>query len=323
MSSPLRSRRPSRRPRGLVAAFLTLLALLPAASAPAYETDQYQDREAPLADATAVLDAQVDAALEEIATGWRGPEDQLRFARAVYWKLGGFHWVDHIERFAMRSPQVERLPRGHSIFSFPPLLVSPVLFFFGVGERLKLADVHIGSDKLGHFFSQGFKYFRRQRHGWSEERFVAWAGRVEGWLFGEYTTRVFSNADMVANYEGYLFYRGLFEDGVVAGKGRIVAFESGRARILRPFSWRDHVNDYWDEALNPSLFGAGLRRHIVPRLTELCPEYRLRPEIFVSGQDAELARRYARVGMKEAGYNRLDRVCADSPGAGFPPETLP
>ncbi len=244
------------------AALLLVLGLGPAPPAPAYETDQYHDRELPLADSTAVLDAKVNQALAEIAAGWRGPEDQLRFARAVYWKLGGFHWVDHIERFAMRSPEVARLPRRRSIFAYPPLFTSPVLFFFGVGERLKLAEVQIGSDKLGHFFSQGFKYFRRQRHGWSEDRFVGWAGRVEGWLFGEYTTRVFSNADMVANYEGFLFYRSLYEDGVVPGKGRIVAFEDGQARILRPFSWRDHVNDYWDEALNPSLFGAGLRRHV-------------------------------------------------------------
>ena len=276
----------------------------------AYETDQYHDRDLPLADSTAVLDARVNEALARVAARWQGPRDDVRFARAVYWQLGGLHWVDHIERFAMRNPAVARMPRGRTIYSYPPLFTSPVLFFFGVGERLKLAEVRIGSDKLGHFFSQGFKYFRRQRHGWSEERFVTWAERVEGWLFGEYTTRVFSNADMVANYEGYLFYRSLFEDGIVPGKGPIVAFEAGRARILRPFSWRDHVNDYWDEALNPSLFGAALQEHVARQLKELCPAYRAQPALFVPGQEAELERRYARIGRKDARYNRLDRFCS-------------
>ncbi len=296
----------------LLAAFL----LIPALPSAAYETDQYHDREVPLADSTAVLDARVNAALERVAAGWRGPRDELRFARAVYWQLGGLHWVDHIERFAMNSPEVERLSRGHNIYSWPPLFTSPVLFFFGVGERLKLADVHIGSDKLGHFFSQGFKYFRRQRKGWSEARFVSWASKVEGWLFGEYTTRVYSNADMVSNYEGYLFYRSLFEEGVVPGKTAIVAFEGGRAHLLRPFTWRDHVNEYWDEALNPSLMGASLQAHVDRRLEELCPVYRKKPSLFVPAHEEKLERRYAHIGMKDARYNRLDQFCSRHASAG-------
>lgn len=302
--------------------FLVGLVLACGLAAPAggYETDQYHDREVPLADSTAVLDAKVNVALAEIAASWQGPADEMRFARAVYWKLGGPHWVDRIERFAMRSPEVARLPRGRTIYSFPPLFTSPVLFFFGVGERFKLADVQIGSDKLGHFFSQGYKYFRRVRRGWPEERCVTWGSRIEGWLFGQYTTRVFSNADMVANYEGLLFYRGLFAEGAVPGKGPMVAFENGRARLLRPFSWRDHVNDYWDEALNPSFFGAALGRHVSRQLAELCPLYAARPQLFVPAHEEELARRYAHIGMKDARYNRLDRFCAGRGAAPLPLE---
>lgn len=311
--------------RHSLTAFVFLLAVALAAPAGAYEVDQYHDRDSPLADSTAVLEARVNAALLEVAADWRGPRDELRFARAIYWKLGGPHWVDKIERFAMTSPEVERLPKGRSIYSQPPLFTSPVLFFFGLGERLKLAEVRIGSDKLGHFFSQGYKYFRRQRRGWSEERFVGWAARVEGWLFGEYTTRVYSNADMVANYEGYLFYRSLFEDGIVPGKGAIVIFENGGenggendgenggARIARPFAWGDHVNEYWDEALNPSLLGAGLRHHVSRELSALCSVYATRLDLFVPVRDAELARRYAHIGMKDARYNRLDRFCSGEP----------
>jgi len=309
--------------RKLARVLPALLCLGWAFSAGAYETDQFHDRQLPLADSTAILDGRVNEALEEIAAGWRGPADEGKFARAIYWKLGGPHWVDHIERFAMRSPEVARLPRGRTIYSFPPLFTSPVLFFFGVGERLKVAEVMIGSDKLGHFFSQGYKYFRRSRRGWSEDRFVTWGSRVEGWLFGQYTTRVFSNADMVANYEGLLFYRGLFADGVLPGKGRIVAFEQGRARILRPFSFRDHVNDYWDEALNPSLYGASLGRHVARQLAELCPAYLEQPKLFVTAHEEELARRYARIGMKDARYNRLDRFCAENRAGAAPTVTEP
>ena len=118
---------------------------------------------------------------------------------------------------------------------------------------------------------------------------------------------------MVANYEGYLFYRSLFEDGIVPGKKAIVAFENDRALIARPFAWSDHVNDYWDEALNPSLLGAGLRLHVSRELSALCSAYATRLDLFVPVQDAELARRYAHIGMKDARYNRLDRFCSGEP----------
>lgn len=289
---------------------LALAAVL-AAPALAYETDQYSNRTLPVADSTAVLDARVNEALGRVAAGWRGPEDRWRFAVRVWRELGGVHWVDRIERFAMRSPEVEKLPqhRWRSIFAGAPFRARRVNFVFGVGRTIRLAGSLVGSDKLGHFFSQGLKYYRSHLDGWSEER-IAGRGRFnERWLFGQLTTSVYSNADLVANWEGYLFYRSLFEPDVVAGKGPIVRFEHGRAELLRPFTWRDHVNDYWDEALHPSHWSPLLERSLRPKLARLCPELLAAGARLAPRGGPGLTSRYASLGLRSEPENRLENVC--------------
>lgn len=277
----------------------------------AYESDQYSNRTAPVADSREALNRLVDDALTEVATGWRGLPNKLRFARSVYWRVGGLHWVDHIERWAMESPEVERLPRPRrrGIFAGSSFFFARVNAVFGVAQTLKVNGVLVGSDKLGHFFSQGMKYFESHFLGESETE-VMDRGRVnERLIFGQLTTGVYSNADLVANYEGYLFYRGLFEDGVVAGKPALVSWSGGRPRVTRAFDWADHVNDYWDEALNPSYFGRGLQRFMSRKLPELCGEYREHPELFRPRGEPDLERRYAAIGLRPAPRNRVDVVC--------------
>jgi hypothetical protein len=143
---------------------------------------------------------------------------------------------------------------------------------------------------------------------------VAGRGRFnERWIFGQATTSIYSNADLVANWEGYLFYRSLFEDGIVPGKSAIVRFDSGGARIVRPFTWRDHVNDYWDEALNPSYASPALTRFLTERLADFCGDYRRAPARFVAAADGALAARYAAIGLRPRPDLRIDTVCGDPP----------
>ena len=311
------ARRSAGHGRALPALLFGGLAL--AGAARGYETDQYSNRLMSLEDSTEELDARVNETLERIAGEWEGPRDRLGFATAVYQELGGLHWVDRIERYAMKSDAIDKLPqhRGESIYAGAPIWARRVNWVFGVGRTISLADSRIGSDKLGHFFSQGLKYFRSHLAGWSEERVARRGSFNERWLFGQLTTSVYSNADLVANWEGYRFYRSLFEDDVVPGKPRIVSFRGRGARIVRPFTWRDHVNDYWDEAANPSFWSPGLEKAMQEKLLELCPEYESSPESFLPRNEAELERRYAEIGLRPALENRMDQICGKaSPAEG-------
>jgi hypothetical protein len=287
-----------------------LLVLLPA-SARGYETDQYSGRDQALGDAVDLLNEAVNSALGEIAEGWDHGPDRRRFARAVYVELGGRHWVDHIERWAIRNPAIDKVDshRHRSIYRGLPIWATRVNFLFGVGPTVKVAGSRIGTDKLGHFISQGWKYHRRWLRGDGVDGAVRLGVRNESTIFGSPSTGAFSNADLVANYEGFLFYRSLFEDGVVRGQPAIVRFVGRGAVVQRPFDFRDHVNDYWDEALNPNRFDRLLRGPMLRRLSELCPVYAADPGLWVSRDEESLRRRYASIGLRDGTSFRLDHVC--------------
>ena len=298
------------RPARVVLAALATFGL--AAAAAGYETDQYTHRLQPIADAQPTLERIVNQALVHVASEWRGGADRYGFTLAVFNELGGRYWVDRIERLAIQSPEIEHLPqfRHHSIYDGLPFSARRVSFVFGVGRTFKLAGVLTGSDKLGHFFSQGKKYYMSRLAGWREEHILGRGTFNERWLFGQLTTSIYSNADLVANYEGYRFYRSLFEDAVVPGKSAIVRFAGDRARIQRAFSWSDHVNDYWDEALNPSHMSPAMAKSIQQAILRVCPDYERAPEVFRVRDAAALSARYAGIGLKPAPENSVPAVCA-------------
>ena len=258
--------------------------------ASAYEADQYLHRTAEVADSVVLMDAQVNEALATIAANWRGPRDDARFARAVWRKLGGLYWADRIERWANANPAIEKYPqtRFRSIYRGMPVWATRVNFFFGVARTMKVGGVMVGTDKFGHFFSQGLKYYKRQQRGWPDERVWAQGAFAERWIFGRLTTGTYANADLVANYEGLLFYRSLFEDHVVADKPAIVVWSDSGPRIRRAFAWADHVNDYWDEALNPGAMVPSLESRLRRRVSETCPLARQQPQAYRSQDDAGL-----------------------------------
>ena len=298
--------------RSRLAALLIGVAVagLPAA-ATAYETDQFTNRDMPIADSTEILNRRVNETIEEIVDGWKKGHDELAVVSAIYHEIGGHHWVDKLERWAMKSEQVEKLetPRYDSVFSHLPLYAVRVTKFFGVGKTFRLNDQLIGSDKIGHFLSQGRKYYKRYRRSGSEAQAGERSAYTERALFGRMTTGSYSNADLVANYEGHRFYRSLFEDDIVPGKLAILRWENDGWIVQRNFDWADHVNEYWDEALNVNHFDSWLYKHMHERFVSLCPLYWEHPELYTIQDEALLRERYAHLGLRDTRDLRLDSLC--------------
>ncbi len=300
----------------LVLVFGIGLFLLPATGV-AYECDQYWNRLTPIEDSADLINQRFRAALEEIADEWHGPEDRRRFATRVYQRLGSRHWVDPIERWAMTDPAFDRLPQSNqeTIYSGIPFWARRVSFFAGIGGTIRVGDTLVGTDKLGHFVSQGWKYYKRHLRGLTEEQVVTLGRRNERGWFGALFTGIYSNADLVANFEGYRFYRSLFEDDIIEGLPALVVFDSGKATVQRQFDIRHWVNDYWDEALNPNHYSDYVKRHLKGRLATLCGEYEQNPTAWRPEDVAHLRERYGLLGMQEAPEMRLDQVCTDSSAA--------
>ena len=280
----------------------------------AYETDPYHNRAVAPADARSVLNREVNAAIADLVVHWRGPLSERRMVDAIFHRIGGYYWVDRLERWAMRSREVERLPtrRSDSIYSGLSFVATRVGGVFGIGPSFRIGGVLIGADKIGHFLSQGRKFWRRYQRSGDEAHAARHSAYTERAIFGSATTGVYSNADLVANYEGHRFYRSLFEDDIVTGKPAILVRDGKRWRVQRPFDFSDHINPWWDEALNPNAFDRLLAPRMRSRLLQLCDQVADAPQLWQvdDAVDAELARRYAILGLRDRRDWRLPTLCA-------------
>jgi hypothetical protein len=292
---------------------VVLLILCVPSSGGAYETDQFSNRFQPIKDSTAVMNRQVTLAIANTIMALDGPRNEKKVVNGIYHRIGGKHWVDKLEHFATESSEVERLatPPHESIYNGHPLYATRVAGLFGVGPTLKINEVLVGTDKLGHFLSQGRKFYKRWIRTRDEAKAAEHSAYTERAIFGQLTTGSYSNADLVANYEGYRFYRGLFEDNFINGKPAILAWKNERWIMQRPFDWSDHINDYWDEALNISHYDAALYSHMKRRLQTFCDDYKLAPELWAVHDEEALKYRYRSLQLRETSELRLENLCID------------
>ncbi|NNE06765.1 MAG: hypothetical protein HKO64_12750 [Xanthomonadales bacterium] len=277
----------------------------------AYETDQFSNRLEPIEDSTKLLNEQVNQSIRKAISDWSGDRNDRRVVNRIYHDIGGHHWVDKLERWAMKSPDVDRLrtPRRNSIYSGHPLWASRVAALFGVGPTIKLNETLIGSDKIGHFISQGRKFYRRYLRYHDETRAGEWSAFTERAIFGQMATGSYSNADLVANYEGFRFYHSLFEDNVVEDKPAILVWKEDHWEIQRPFDWADHVNAYWDEALNTNHYDRLLYPHMKTRLMTYCDDYRNQPDMYTIDEEPLLQSQYAHLELRPTPELRLPVLC--------------
>lgn len=280
----------------------------------AYETDQFTNREVQIKDSTQILDDKVNDTIDEIVATWKGPQNNWKFVNAIFHRIGGYHWVDRIEKWAMKSPEIERLPtrRYGSIYRGAPIWATRVVGIFGVGPTLLVNQQFIGSDKLGHFLSQGRKFYRRFLKSRDEAQAAERSAYTERAIFGKITTGSYSNADLVANYEGYLFYRSLFEDNVIPGKPAILSWENNHWVVQRKFTWADHVNPYWDEALNINYYDRLLYPHMKERFQTFCPNYIAQPELWSIENESVYLERYGHLQLVDTSELRLENLCMES-----------
>lgn len=297
----------------VVSVIISLLFMTASSKSAAYETDQFTERQQEVADSSYVMNRQINDVIGEIVLDWdiaKGP-DRKAFVDAIYRKVGGRNWVDKIEKFAMFSPKIERIdaPRWDSIYGDLPFYRSRIIKFTGVSKTIRVGDTLIGTDKLGHFVSQGRKFYRRYLTHGSEAQAARRSAFTERGIFGSLLAGAYSNADLVANYEGHRFYRSLFEDDVVAGKESILVWGEFGWNIQREFDWNDHVNDYWDEALNVSDYDALLEGVMQQRFTEYCPDFWRNPSDYSVASEHVYRARYAHLQLRDTRSMRLDSLC--------------
>ena len=255
-----------------------------------YETDPLTHRFVEIDDSTELLNKEVNLALSEVVKSWKGPKNNNKLVKQVYLKLGGHHWVDKLEKFVNKSELIEKLPtkRYQSFYADFPFWASRVTGLMGIGPIFKLNEQLVGSDKLGHFFSQGKKFYFRFNKLGSVKQAAQKSAFTERAIFGQKTTGTYSNADLVANFEGFLFYRSFFEDEVIPGKQALFKWHDDHWQLQRYFDWKDHVNAYWDEGINLNYYDKWLLPHVKNVFLAQCPYFSKVPDSFEIDQAIEL-----------------------------------
>jgi len=116
------------------------------------------------------------------------------------------------------------------------------------------------TDKVGHFIGQGWSYFmhykktKSENSEWNDKKLFK-SVQEFGYLteqreLGLGTGGVFSYADLVSNWQGFLFFLNIFKS--LEGKNYFKKSKDGNYKLVRQFKWSDHITDEWDEVINPS-----------------------------------------------------------------------
>ncbi|MCP4914949.1 MAG: hypothetical protein GY909_17655 [Oligoflexia bacterium] len=281
-----------------------------------YETDQYSSMFYDLPESSQTLDAIVNKTIDNTIKYYEGVEDNNLVINLIKRSLN----ARQLEKWVNDNPNITSWNNlSDSIYKTVAWFNSPIIRFKGLANTFVLNGVHVGADKMSHFFGVGGIYYQKaevEGAQWSEEKKIKKIAKYGRWTekmqWGELTTNVFSNADLIVNYEGYLFYKSLFEDDIVSGKGPILTWDNGKLKKLRDFTFEDHVTDFWSEALLPNWYQLSLRRRVLGVLRTYClrDDYLLNPQAFVPRNKEELFARYSKLGINmKAMRFRMDNVC--------------
>lgn len=151
--------------------------------------------------------------------------------------------------------------------------------YFTLSPTVKVYGAEFGTDKIAHFFQQGYTYYkiseraaaRNSTPAKAARKAIRWGQQTERTYYGTLVSGVYSNADLAANYVGMLFYQGLTREIKIKDETRpaVLLLKNGvwilnpnfnlRESLIKPF-FTDHLN----EALNPSIFSnaIGLRAYV-------------------------------------------------------------
>lgn len=259
----------------------------------AYESDTLTERDEPLPDVTDELDDWVDTVVASAVeatndrTRCRAEPDEAAqiLAREIHERTAANELVNgrgglRAFGFDQLSAYVEKGGVDHrefidrrDVFGDVTFQDSPILKWAGVCSTVQVAGQLVGTDKLDHFFEEGFHVYRKAAETGELGPGVIWAVRTENGKYGLETSEAFSYGDLRADYDGATFYGTLLDpEHGVAEVG-----DDGCLELTRPFTWRDRISWEYDEVLNPPVYTpevqAAVTRHLEAHRDSYCASY--------------------------------------------------
>jgi len=162
---------------------------------------------------------------------------------------------------ALPQDKISRTDFDYSIYAGINWIEGVSLNLKGLLGVMNIGRRRVGVDKIGHFFVEGYGFYKRaylKKHGTIGEA-VKWGKFTENTYFGITTTGIYSNADLIANFNGMRFWNMLFlfsQDPtfrkVKRKYSKVPFFSCQKATwsLNKKFTIRHFLDDSWDESLN-------------------------------------------------------------------------
>lgn len=178
-----------------------------------------------------------------------------------------------------------------TIYSFAGFhrIISPSYFVFA--STINAYGTYMGVDKFGHFINQGYEYFQLYNQylaqGFDSEqsitKTVQWGVDTEDGLFGSIVDGVYSNADLAANFSGFIFYQNFLRSFSINNKifPQIITkkadglwsynevTENSKELLLKRF-----ISDHFDESLNSSVYERPQRYFVSKAIEKRCQNWK-------------------------------------------------
>ncbi len=338
----------------LTSLLLCFVLLSNAVTALAFETDQYNLPPVPLADigdevseyvhtaldkALAKINAEITESQQCLDQGpkkgadcssvekERGKLEHLRsndaVAHELFKEIGDGSLL--ITKFGkwIKDHKFRAHPSSYKADYSESIFVAAPLDYATISPTVRLYGTEFGTDKLEHFFQQGYQYYHILRKaekagaatGKALKKAIAWGQRTERTYFGLLVSGVYSNADLYANYAGMRFYEGLTKPLLISDKSRpaSVTLDKGYWKINDDSLRRDLIapflTDHMNEALNASAFAF----HIYPSVRRIvkrsaCPAWRERYPDLTKLEMAELSKSLEKWNGEDYGFTRKKRL---------------
>ncbi len=123
--------------------------------------------------------------------------------------------------------------------------------YLSISETVKIYGVEFGTDKIAHIFQQGYTYYKIYKHaaekGLSPEKAARkannWGRMTERTFYGTLISGVYSNADLAANYAGMKFYQNLTHEIRIGETTRpaILVLKDGFWEFNQPENLRENL----------------------------------------------------------------------------------
>lgn len=290
----------------------------------AYEVDQFTRRDEVPIDSTTILDQEIKKrltqALADTNSGVLGtsfgaqncsgtPEEQknarFKLFENIHNQLVTQNPIGIIESFAEKNKDISKrtIPLSESIYK-TSLEESLILKKFGVGSIIQVNGVQIGTDKLGHFFNEGYDIYlqnkNRQRVDEKASAGVRDSRSSEQGRYGLQTTLIKSYADMSTNQSGFRFWEKLCgfptKEKTDAEKNYFQQHKCNPDAYLKcvidektkkghwdfnpnqKFTLKDYVTDAWDESINCNSFDEKISGKVFSEMTRTVYTFKGNPK---------------------------------------------